>query len=63
LAFIAFGGFFEFLTPSISKGHNFLNLFIFWSIFNAPKTLIGGGVQVLFRHKKQWSPPLGFGLP
>jgi len=21
------------------------------------------GVQILFRHQKQWSPPLGYGLP
>ncbi len=31
-------------------------------IFNALDTPIGG-VQVLFRHKKQWNLPFGFGLP
>jgi hypothetical protein len=30
-AFVAFGGFFfEFLTPSTLKGHNFFNSIIFW---------------------------------
>jgi hypothetical protein len=49
--------FFEFLTPFISMGSNFLNSKIFWMTFSVPHALIGG-VQVLFGHQKQWSPPL-----
>jgi hypothetical protein len=43
------------------KGHNFLNSIPFFTIFNALNMLIGG-VQVLFKHKKQWNPSLGSGL-
>jgi hypothetical protein len=50
------------LDPSILKGHNFINYIPFLTISNALDTLIGG-VQVLFRCKKKWSPPLGFGMP
>jgi hypothetical protein len=61
--FVVFGGlFFEFLTPSILRGHNFFNSISFFTIFSALDAPIGG-VQVLFRRKKKWSPPLGFGLP
>jgi hypothetical protein len=63
LAFVAFGGFFfEFLTPSPLKGHNFLNSTSFLMIFSALEAPIRG-VQVLFRHWKQWRPPFRFGLP
>jgi hypothetical protein len=31
-------------------------------IFGAPDAPIGG-VQVLFKHKKQWNPPLESSLP
>ncbi len=53
--------FFE-LTLFYFGSHNFFNSVSFLMIFNvtnAPR----GGVQVLFRHKKKWSLPLGFGLP
>ncbi len=53
--------FFEFLSPSTLNGHNFLNSIPFFTIFNALNMLIGG-VQVLFKHKKQWNPSLGSGL-
>ncbi len=57
--FIAFSGLFsEFLTPSTLGSHNFLNFIQFLTIFNAPKALVGG-VQVFFRHQRQWSPPHG----
>jgi hypothetical protein len=42
------------------RGHNFLNSIPFFMIFSALDVL--RRVQVLFRHHKQWSPPLGFGL-
>jgi hypothetical protein len=49
--FVAFGSLlFEFLTPFILKGHNFLNSIPFLMIFSAPNVPIGG-VQILFRHK------------
>jgi hypothetical protein len=54
--------FFKFLTPFTLKGHKFLNYISFLTIFSALDAPIGG-VQVLFKHIKQWSPPLGFGLP
>jgi len=61
--FVAFGGFFfEFLNPSTLRGHNFFNSIMFLKILNALNTLIGG-VQVLFKHQKQWNPPLGCGMP
>jgi hypothetical protein len=47
---------------SILRGHNFLYSIIFLMILNALDASIGR-VQVLFRCQKQWSPPLGFGLP
>jgi hypothetical protein len=52
----------EFLTPFTLKGHNFINSTPFLTIYHAldvPK----GGVQVLFKHKKQWNHPLGYGMP
>jgi len=56
-----FGGlFFKFLTLSSlggGGGHNFLNYHPFLTIFNALNTLVGG-IQVLFEHQKQRSPPL-----
>ncbi len=62
-AFVVFGGlFFEFLTPSILRGHNFFNSIPFFTIFNALDAPIEG-VQVLFRRKKKWSLPLGSSLP
>jgi len=61
--FVAFGGFFfEFLIPFILKGHNFLNFISFLTIFNASDMPIER-IQILFIHQKQWSCPLGFGLP
>jgi hypothetical protein len=51
----------EILIPFILRGHNFVNFILFLMIFSALNTLIGG-VQVFFRHQKQWSPPLEFGL-
>jgi hypothetical protein len=60
---LAFGALFlEFFTPSTVGGHNFLNSISFLTIFNALEPPIRG-VQVLFKHHKQCSPPLGFGLP
>jgi hypothetical protein len=53
---------FRILDPSILKGHNFLNFIPFCTIFSALIVPIGR-VQVLFRRKKQWNPPLGYGLP
>ncbi len=63
-SFLVFGDlfFFEFLTPSTLGGCNFLNSNPFLMISNAPDASIGG-VQVLFGLQKQWSPPLGSGLP
>jgi hypothetical protein len=49
--------FFEFLTPFILEGHNFLISNLFSTIFSAldaPR----GGRQVLFGHQKQHCPPL-----
>ncbi len=43
LVFVAFGGFFfEFLTPSTLRGHNFLNSIPFLMIFSAPDAPIKG---------------------
>lgn len=42
-------------------GRNFLNSNPFFMILNAPNAPIGG-VQVMFGHQKQYSPPLGFSL-
>jgi len=53
---------FKKFDPSILRGHNFLNSIPFWKKFSALGALIGK-VQVLFRHQKQWNPPLGYGLP
>jgi len=64
LGFVVFGillFFFEFLTPFMLGGHNFLisNLFsMIISVSNTPR----GGVQVLFEHPKQQNSPLGSGL-
>jgi hypothetical protein len=49
---------FEFLTLSTLQGFNFLNSNSFLMIFGVTDASIGG-VQVLFGHHKQWSPPLG----
>ncbi len=49
LVFVAFGRFFEFLTHSTLRGHNFVNFIMFLTIFNALNMPIGG-VQVFFRH-------------
>jgi len=58
LVFITFGGFFfEFLTPSILGGRNFLNFIMFLMIFNALDVSIGG-VQDLFGQQKQWNSTL-----
>jgi hypothetical protein len=54
--------FFEFLTPSTLRGNKFLNFIPFLTIFWTPNVSIRR-VQVLFRHQKQWSLPLGFNLP
>jgi len=56
LAFVIFGDFF------LRFCQNFFNFIPFFMIFNALNAPIGG-VQVLFRCQKQWSPPFGFGLP
>ncbi len=53
--------FFEFLTPSTLRGHNFFNSISFLTFFSALNMPIGG-LQVLFRHQKQWIVPLGSGL-
>jgi hypothetical protein len=47
---------FEFLTPSILRGHNFLNSIPFFTIFSAPNAPIGG-VQLLIKHKKNAAFP------
>ncbi len=44
------------------RGCNILNFDQFSTIFNVSVEPIGG-VQVLFVHQKQLSPPLGWGLP
>ncbi len=54
--------FFELLTPSTLKGHNFLNSIPFLTIFNALDAPIRG-VEFFFKHLKKWNPPLGSGLP
>jgi hypothetical protein len=54
--------FFELLTPSTLKGHNFLNFITFLMIFSALDAPIGG-VQIFFRHPKKWNPPLWSALP
>ncbi len=53
--------FLEFLMTSILRGYNFLNSIPFLTIFNALDMSIIG-VQILCKHKKQWSPPLGSNL-
>jgi hypothetical protein len=50
------------LDPSTLEGRNFFNYNPFLTIFSAPDAPIEG-VQVLFGHQKQQSPPLGFSLP
>ncbi len=45
------------MTPSTLKGHDCFISIPFLTIFNAPNAPIRR-VQVLFRHQKQWSPPL-----
>jgi hypothetical protein len=63
IGFVAFSSlFFEFLTPLYFGGCNFLNSNPFLIILSAPNVQIKE-VQVLSTHKKQWSPPLGSGLP
>jgi hypothetical protein len=54
--------FFEFLTPFILGGHNYLNFIPFLTIFSAPYLPIKR-VQIFFGHQKQQSPPLGSCLP
>jgi hypothetical protein len=57
VAFVTFGGFFfEFLTLLFLKGYNFLILIPFLIILSALDSPIGG-VQILFKHQKQWSLP------
>jgi len=63
-AFITFNAF-CFLSswpPLLWAGCNFLNSFPLLRIFNVPNARIWG-LQVLFGHQKQLSPPLGSGLP
>jgi hypothetical protein len=56
--------FFWVLDLSTLGAHNFRNSHLFLMIFSALNAPIGiGGIQVLFRHQKQPSPPLGSGLP
>jgi hypothetical protein len=43
------------IDPFILRGHNFFNPIPFLTIFGAINAPIGG-VQVLFRHQKKWSP-------
>jgi len=63
MGFVLFDGlFFKFLTSSTFGGINFFNSNLFLMIFNGPNAPIGG-IQVLFGHQKQWSPPLASGLP
>jgi len=56
--------FFSILDPLYwgGGGHNFLVSHPFFKTFSAPN-VPRGGVQVLFGHQKQWSPPLGSSLP
>jgi hypothetical protein len=57
-----YGLFFQFLKTFTLRGCNFLNSNPFLRIFSAsdaPK----GEVQILFGHKKQWSPPVEISLP
>jgi hypothetical protein len=50
------------LITSTLTGHNFFNPILFLTNFSAPNMPIRR-VQVLFKHKKQWNPPLGSSLP
>jgi hypothetical protein len=53
-----FNGFFsEFLTPFTLGGHNFFIPNFFLTIFNV-LDVPRGGLQVLFGHQKQQSPPM-----
>jgi hypothetical protein len=62
-ALVVVHGFFSmFLTPFTLEGYNFLSSHLFLTIFtvsNVPR----GGVEVLFGHQKQCTPPLGLTLP
>jgi hypothetical protein len=50
------------LDPLTLGGCNVFNYNPFLTIFSAPNAPIEG-VQVLFGHQKQQSPPLGISLP
>jgi hypothetical protein len=64
LGFVMFGGLFflDYYPLSILGGHNFFNFNQTLMIFSMLNMSIGG-VQVLFEHPKQWSPPFGLSLP
>jgi hypothetical protein len=63
LGFVRFDGlFFVFLKPSTLQGHKIFNFNLLSTIFSVSDAPIGG-VQVLFGHQKQQSPPLGSGVP
>jgi hypothetical protein len=63
LAFVTFGGLvFLVLDPFTLGCCNFFNSISFLTIFSAQDVPIGG-IQVLFKHQKQWNPPLGSSLP
>jgi hypothetical protein len=61
-ALIVFGGFFfEFMASFSLRANNFLisnPLLTIVSVSDASR----GGVQILFGHQKQWSPPFGSGV-
>jgi hypothetical protein len=51
--------FFEFLTPSTLRGHNFFNFIPFLKIFNAPDALIRGeGLRFCLDTKNNGALPL-----
>jgi len=64
LTFVVFRGlfFFEFSTPFSLGGHNVV-IYNLFSIIVSVLDVARGEGQVLFGHQKQWSSPLGFGLP
>jgi hypothetical protein len=61
-SFVLFDGFFfEFLTPFTLGGYKFPICNLFLTIVSV-SDVSRGGVQVLFRHKKKQSLPLGSSL-
>jgi len=63
MSLVVFDGLFlKIVNPLYFGGCNFLNFNLFSTIFSASDVSIRG-IQVLFGHQKQRSPPLESGLP